>query len=38
MNNLDKIYQEKGLNGEAFSKAYADYLTTLLSQLDSAPI
>ncbi|MCA6439608.1 MAG: SIS domain-containing protein [Chitinophagaceae bacterium] len=38
MNNLDKIYQEKGLNGEAFSKAYADYLTTLLSQLDHKAI
>lgn len=33
-NNLDKIYQEKGLNGVEFSKAYAEYLITLLQKLD----
>lgn len=34
MNNLDKIYQEKGLNAIGFSTAYADYLITLLQKLD----
>jgi D-sedoheptulose 7-phosphate isomerase len=38
MNNLDKIYQEKGLNAAAFSKAYADYLVTLIQQLDHEKI
>lgn len=34
MNNLDKIYQEKGLNAMEFSKSYAEYLITLLQKLD----
>lgn len=34
MNNLDKIYQEKGLNATEFSKSYAEYLITLLHKLD----
>lgn len=34
MNNLDKIYQEKGLNAIEFSKSYAEYLITLLHKLD----
>lgn len=34
MNNLDKIYQSKGLEAVAFSKGYVDYLITLLQQLD----
>jgi D-sedoheptulose 7-phosphate isomerase len=38
MNNLDKIYQDKGLDAAAFSKAYADYLGTLIQQLDHAKI
>jgi D-sedoheptulose 7-phosphate isomerase len=38
MNNLDKIYQENGLNALAFSKAYADYLITLINQLDHSKI
>jgi D-sedoheptulose 7-phosphate isomerase len=38
MNNLDKIYQEKGLNAAAFSKGYADYLVTLIQQLDHEKI
>ena len=38
MNNLDKIYKEKGLNAAAFSKGYADYLVTLIQQLDHEKI
>lgn len=38
MNNLDKLYQSVGLNGVAFSKGYADYLITLLQQLDHTKI
>lgn len=38
MNNLDKIYQEHGLDPFKFSKAYADYLVTLLHQLDHEQI
>jgi len=34
MNNLDKIYHEKGLEAAAFSKGYADYLIALLKNLD----
>lgn len=34
MNNLDKIYQQTGLNGAEFSKGYINYLITLLGQLD----
>ncbi len=34
MNNLDKLYNEKGLEPKAFSKGYTDYLITLLQQLD----
>jgi D-sedoheptulose 7-phosphate isomerase len=34
MNNLDKIYQEIGLNATEFSKSYAEYLITLLQKLD----
>jgi D-sedoheptulose 7-phosphate isomerase len=34
MNNLDKIYETTGLEPAAFSKAYADYLVTLIQQLD----
>lgn len=38
MNNLDKIYQEKGLKPEAFSKGYIEYLITLLNKLDHQKI
>jgi D-sedoheptulose 7-phosphate isomerase len=38
MNNLDKIYQEKGLDAAKFSKGYADYLITLIHQLDHEKI
>jgi D-sedoheptulose 7-phosphate isomerase len=38
MNNLDKIYQKNGLDALAFSKAYADYLITLIGQLDHSKI
>jgi D-sedoheptulose 7-phosphate isomerase len=38
MNNLDKIYQKNGLNAAAFSKGYADYLVTLIQQLDHEKI
>lgn len=38
MNNLDKIYQKTGLDALAFSKAYADYLITLIEQLDHSKI
>ena len=38
MNNLDKIYQEKGLEEVGFSKAYTDYLITLLQKLDHQQI
>jgi D-sedoheptulose 7-phosphate isomerase len=38
MNNLDKIYQKTGLDAFAFSKAYADYLITLIGQLDHSKI
>jgi D-sedoheptulose 7-phosphate isomerase len=34
MNNLDKIYKEKGLNVTEFSKSYVEYLITLLLKLD----
>lgn len=34
MNNLDKLYLEKGSDALAFSKGYADYLIELLGQLD----
>lgn len=34
MNNLDKIYNEVGLEPSAFSKAYASYLISLIQQLD----
>lgn len=38
MNNLDNIYKEKGLNAEAFSKGYVEYLVTLLQKLDHRKI
>ena len=38
MNNLEKIYQKTGLDALAFSKAYADYLITLIGQLDHSKI
>jgi D-sedoheptulose 7-phosphate isomerase len=38
MNNLDKIYQNTGLDAFAFSKAYADYLISLIGQLDHSKI
>lgn len=34
MNNLDKIYDENGLNPVMFSKGYANYLTRLIEELD----
>lgn len=34
MNNLDKIYNDKGLDAIAFSKGYSDYLITLINQID----
>jgi D-sedoheptulose 7-phosphate isomerase len=34
MNNLDTISQKTGLKPVAFSKAYANYLATLIQQLD----
>ena len=34
MNNLDKIYNDKGLDAIAFSKGYTDYLITLINQID----
>lgn len=34
MNNLDKIYQEKGLNPAGFSLGYVNHLVTLLQALD----
>ena len=34
MNNLDKIYNENGLDAMAFSKGYSDYLITLINQID----
>ena len=38
MNNLDKLYQEKGLDAFDFSKGYASYLITLLEKLDHSKI
>ena len=38
MNNLDKLYQEKGLDAFEFSKGYASYLITLLEKLDHSKI
>ena len=38
MNNLEKIYQKTGLDALAFSKAYAEYLITLIGQLDHSKI
>lgn len=38
MNNLDKIYNDVGLDPKQFSKAYADYLITLINQLDHESI
>lgn len=38
MNNLDKIYQQTGPDAVSFSKAYADYLVTLLQRLDHEKI
>ena len=34
MNNLDKIYNERGLDPVEFSKGYADYLGMLLKELN----
>jgi len=34
MNNLDKIYQEKGLDPAGFSLGYVNHLVTLLQNLD----
>jgi D-sedoheptulose 7-phosphate isomerase len=34
MNNLDKLYHEKGLDAVEFSKGYTNYLITLLEKLD----
>lgn len=34
MNNLDKIYQEKGLDPSGFSLGYVNHLVTLLQALD----
>ena len=34
MNNLDKIYEEFGLNKKQFSKSYVEYLKKLLDELD----
>jgi D-sedoheptulose 7-phosphate isomerase len=38
MNNLDKIYQENGLDEVGFSKRYTEYLITVLQQLDHTSI
>jgi len=38
MNNLDKIYNDKGLDAIAFSKGYSDYLITLINQIDHSKI
>lgn len=38
MNNLDKLYQSVGLETIAFSKGYADYLCSLLENLDHVGI
>jgi D-sedoheptulose 7-phosphate isomerase len=38
MNNLDIIYQKTGLEPIAFSKEYANYLISLLQQLDHAGV
>lgn len=38
MNNLDKIYKDKGLDAIAFSKGYSDYLITLINQIDHSKI
>jgi D-sedoheptulose 7-phosphate isomerase len=38
MNNLDKLYQERGLDAFEFSKGYASYLITLLEKLDHSKI
>ena len=35
MNNLDKIYEEVGLDKVAFSKGYTEYLIKLLAKLDN---
>jgi D-sedoheptulose 7-phosphate isomerase len=34
MNNLEKIYKNVGLDPKKFSKAYSEYLITLINQLD----
>jgi D-sedoheptulose 7-phosphate isomerase len=38
MNNLDKIYKDKGLDAITFSKGYSDYLITLINQIDHSKI
>ena len=38
MNNLDKIYNEVGLDPINFSKGYAEYLITLIQKLDHESI
>lgn len=38
MNNLDKLYLERGSNALSFSKGYADYLVKLLGELDHQKI
>jgi D-sedoheptulose 7-phosphate isomerase len=38
MNNLDKIYNNVGLDPLEFSKGYVNYLVTLLQQLDHAKV
>jgi D-sedoheptulose 7-phosphate isomerase len=38
MNNLDKLYQEKGLDPKAFSQGYVAYLITLLKNLDHSKV
>jgi D-sedoheptulose 7-phosphate isomerase len=38
MNNLDKIYNDKGLDVIAFSKGYSEYLITLINKIDHEKI
>ena len=38
MNNLDKLYLERGSDALSFSKGYADYLVKLLGELDHQKI
>lgn len=38
MNNLDKIYNERGLDAVEFSRGYVSYLATLLEKIDHKEI